>query len=233
MEGSTMKRFICVLLGIAMILMMFVTVPAKAYAAGDIEDCLDFGDSTIRIAAGDTYTMKLRAVYDYTYYIVGATSSATYLECSFKSGSQDVVFHIGADEQGKNLFFYFYVDDERLHTKEKYGIVEVYVQNIKPTNTSVAAGIAGGKTGTLTQNGNISMLYNDKGVAMASFSLTDGKGHMLSYVQQGVVNNGSNYFALASGSNNAAPAISASDKAVMQANGYAGLCINGKYVNWP
>ena len=51
--------------------------------------------------------MRLRAVYDYTYYIAGATSSATFLECSFKSGSQDVVFHIVEDEQGKNIFFSF------------------------------------------------------------------------------------------------------------------------------
>ncbi len=77
------------------------------------------------------------------------------------------------------------------------------------------------------------MLYNESGVGMASFSLSDGNGHMLAYTQQGIVNNGSNYFALSCGNANAKPMISESDKAVMTANGYAGVCINGKYVNWP
>ena len=214
--------------------MMFAAAPAvRSYAGGGIEDCLDLGDTTIRIPAGSTYKMRLRAVYDYTYYIAGATSSATFLECSFKSGSQDVVFHIGEDEQGKNIFFYFYVSDERLQTTDKYGIVEVYVQDIKPASTSIPAAIKGGKTGSLMQSGNISMLYNESGVGMASFSLSDGRGHMLSYIQKGIVNNGAAYFQLSSGVDYGKPAISESDKAVMTANGYAGVCVNGKYIDWP
>ena len=93
--------------------------------------------------------------------------------------------------------------------------------------------IANGKTGSLVQNDKISMLYNEKGVAMASFSLTKGKGVMASYTQTGVVSNGASYFGVTTGDKNATPVISESDKAVMLANGYAGVCINGKYVNWP
>ena len=67
---------------------------------------------------------------------------------------------------------------------------------------------------------------------MASFSLSKGAGNMASIGLKGVANNGSNYFDVVSG-NNATPMISESDKAVMIANGYAGVCVNGVYKNWP
>lgn len=45
--------------------------------------------------------------------------------------------------------------------------------------------------------------------------------------------NGAAYFQLSSGVDYGKPAISESDKAVMTANGYAGVCVNGKYIDWP
>ena len=77
------------------------------------------------------------------------------------------------------------------------------------------------------------MLYNQNGTAMASFSLSLGNGNMASLGIKGIVNNGSNYFDVISGSANATPVISESDKQVMIANGYAGVCVNGVYKNWP
>ena len=171
--------------------------------------------------------------HDYTYFVEGATSDATYCECSFKSGTEYVTFHIGEDEQGKNVFFHFYGNDERLASTDAHDCVEVYVQDIKPVNTTLPVTLAKGKTGSLVQNGKISMLYNEKGVAMASFSLTKGKGVMASFAQNGVVSNGASYFSVTTSDKNATPVISESDKAVMLANGYAGVCIDGKYVNWP
>jgi len=44
---------------------------------------------------------------------------------------------------------------------------------------------------------------------------------------------GFTYFQLSSGVDYGKPAISESDKAVMTANGYAGVCVNGKYIDWP
>ena len=41
------------------------------------------------------------------------------------------------------------------------------------------------------------------------------------------------HFQLSSGVDYGKPAISESDKAVMTANGYAGVCVNGKYIDWP
>jgi hypothetical protein len=76
--------------------------------------------------------MWLRSTYDYTYYIEGATSAATYMECSFKSGTEHVVFHIGDDEEGKNVFFHFYVVDDRIGSDDVHDCVEVYVKNPKP-----------------------------------------------------------------------------------------------------
>ncbi|WP_026520767.1 hypothetical protein [Butyrivibrio sp. VCB2001] len=227
--NKIMKCLTGVILGIALIAMLPAT---KAYASSS-QFWLDFGETTMSIPAGSEHTMWLRSDYNYTYYVEGATSSGTYCECSYKSGSQNVTFHIGADEQAGNIFFHFYADDERLQSEDAHDCVEVYVQGIKPASTTLPVTIAKGKTGSLVQNDKISMLYNEKGVAMASFSLTKGKGVMASYAQTGVVSNGASYFGVSTSDKNATPVISESDKAVMLANGYAGVCINGKYVNWP
>ena len=229
-----MKKKLSLLLSVIFALVLILASPAlRAYAYSEV-DCFDFGDATLSIEAGGSKQMWFRTEYDYTYYIEGATSSATYLECSFGAGSQYVTFHIGPDEQGKNVFFHFYVTDERLQTEDKHYCVEVYVQNIKATDAAVVAPIAGGRNGSLVQTGNVSMLYNQAGVAMASFSLGTGNGVMTSYKQQGIVSNaGANYFTVTASDGNASPKISDSDKAVMSANGYAGVCVNGAFKNWP
>jgi len=221
--NKIMKCLTGVLLGALLIAMLPAT---KTYAYSE-QQWLDFGETTISIPAGSEHTMWLRSEFDYTYYVEGATSNATYCDCSFSSGSQNVTFHIGADEQAKNIFFHFYGNDERLASSDAHDCVEIYVQGIKPVSTTLPVTIAKGKTGSLMQNDKISMLYNEKGVAMASFSLTKGKGVMASYTQTGVVSNGASYFGVTTGDKNATPVISESDKAVMLANGYAGVCING------
>ena len=229
-----MNKLLKTIIGVFLIAMMILAMPAtKSYAYSEIPDCFDFGDAVLSIDAGTTRTMWMRATYDYTYYIVGATSPSTYLECAQHSGTETVTFHIGADEQGKNVFFWFYCRDDRMPDGDKKDCVEVYVQNIQPTTPSISVGLANGAAGTLNHNGDISMLYNSAGTPMASFSLTNGNGTMASFGQKGVVANGSNYFSVISSNPNATPVISASDKAVMIANGYAGVCVNGNYRNWP
>ncbi len=229
-----MKRNIRMFFGLILAFVFFVAAPAtKAYAGGEINDCFDFGETTIAIAAGDTHKMWMRATYDYTYFITGATSDATYLETDFKSGSKDVIFHIGADEQGGNVFFHFYVRDDRLQNEDKHDCIEVYVQNRANMVPNLQVPLAGGKVGNLVQQGKISMLYSDQGVPMASFSLTYGDGNMASYGLSYLADNGAKYFAVTTGYGYAAPVISPSDKAVMQANGIAGVVVNGNYRNWP
>lgn len=230
-----MKKNIKLLLGLVITLSMVVFSPAnKVYAGSEIPDYFDFGYGTVSIPAGGEQQMWLRSSYNYNYYIKGNTSDATYLDCDFKEGSRYVTIHIGPDEQGGNVFFHFYVQDDRIQDSDIHDCVEVYVQNRLPLNDTLSAPIARGKTGTLVKKGMTSMLYNDQGVPMASFSLTKGEGHMANYGQQAVVSyNGANYFALATGFKGPYPVISSSDKAVMQANGYAGVCVNGTYYNWP
>ena len=203
----------------------------EAFAYSEVPDYFDFGDTVLSINTGESKEVWLYAHYDYTYYLGPHTSSGTYCECKFKSGTEYIKLHIGADETEKNVFFYFYIDDPKVQSTDVHDNIEVYVQNITAAPETVAVPIAGG-TGTLKKQGNIAMLYNSKGVAMASFSLTKGAGNMASLSIKGVANNGSNYFNVTSG-NDSSPVISESDKAVMLANGYAGVCVNGKYKNWP
>ena len=203
----------------------------EAFAYSEIPDYLDFGDSVVSINAGESKEVWLYAHYDYTYYLGPHSSTGTYCECKFKSGTEYIKLHIGADETEKNVFFYFYIDDPKVPSKDVHDNIEVYVQNITAAPETLAVPIAGG-TGTLKKQGNIAMLYNAQGIAMASFSLTKGAGNMASIAIKGVANNGSNYFDVTSDSDSS-PVISESDKAVMLANGYAGVCVNGKFKNWP
>lgn len=231
-------------------LLLGLALPSKSYAYSDIPAYFDFQDSVISINAGESKTMTLRANYNYTYYLGAHTSSRTYLECSFKSGTQKVTFHIGPDEQEKNVFFHFYVDDPLVESTDTHDSVEVYVQNISanaaapaatpapsksdaPATGSVPVTLSKGKTGSASQNDKIVMVYNKDGVGMASFSLSNGPGQMATLNLKGVVeNNGAKYFDVTS-ETDSTPVISESDKGVMTKNGYAGVCVNGKYKNWP
>ncbi len=220
-----------IVISIAVMIAVLSLGQTKAYAYSD-QAFYDFGETVMSINAGESKTIWFRSDFDYTYYIGDHTSSGTYCECSFHSGTENITFHIGADETVKNVFFHFYVDDERLESSDAHDCVEIYVQNIVTTSDSISVPIANNKTGTLTKQGNVAVLYNENGVAMASFSLTKGNGNMASLGIKGVVSNGSNYFDVVSGSTSS-PVISESDKAVMIANGYAGVCANGSYYNWP
>ena len=230
-----MKKSIKTIICITLAALLLAFIPAtSSFAYGTDMSCMDFEDSTITVAAGSSHTMTLRATYDYTYFVKEATSKGTYLEGNFKSGTQQITFHVGADETAKSVFFYFYVRDDRLETQDKWDVIQVNVKNAAPAApVSTAAALAGGKTGSVAKiNDNVLMLNNQDGVGMASFSLSDGNGHMLPITYKGIANNGSSYFDVACYMNNAVPKISESDKAVMTANGYAGVCVNGVYKNW-
>ena len=218
-------------LAFAFVLAIMLLVPAKVEAYSDV-DCFDFGDTVMSINAGESKKVWFRSDYNYTYFVGDHTSDGTYIECTYRAGSEYMVVHIGPDETVKNVFFHFYVNDARLESLDVHDCIEVYVQNIVPQYESIPVAIAGGKTGTLMKQGNTAMLYNDQGTAMASFSISSGNGNMGSFGITSVVNNGSNYFAIVAPSTIYYPKISESDKAVMIANGYSGICVNGIYKNW-
>ncbi len=227
-----MKTIIRKMFALAAVVLFLVSTvgQTKVYASSDVE-YFDFEETVISINAGESKKIWFRSDYNYTYYVGNHSSNGTYCECSFSSGSQYITFHVGADETVKNVFFYFYVDDPKLESTDVHDNVEVYVQNIATTYDSLSVSIAGGKTGTLSKSGNTAILFNESGVAMASFSLTVGNGNMATFGIKGVVTNGSNYFNLTAANSGYLPVISESDKAVMIANGYAGVCVNGVYHN--
>ena len=129
---TKIKRIIAT---IFVLIFSFSFLSTSSLAYSDEPDFFDFQDTVMSINAGETKTMWMRANYNYTYYLGPHTSKSTYLECSFASGTQNVTFHIGADEQQKNVMFYFYVDDERVQNTDVHDNVEIYVQNIQPVVT--------------------------------------------------------------------------------------------------
>ena len=114
----------------AIIILSITAFNFKSFAYSEIPDCFDFEQCCVSMDAGSTRDLWIRATYDYDAFVGNHTSSKTYIECSEKSGSQHIVLHIGPDEQEKNVFFYFYVDDKRVDSHDLHDCIEVYVQNI-------------------------------------------------------------------------------------------------------
>lgn len=213
----------------------------------------DIDPRVAKVKAGDSLKLNyFYSHYDYTYFITGATSSKTYCECGWKAGTTQPIIHIGEDERGGNVFFYFYVDDRNFpgmtaEDIECYASVEIYVQPASGTKTapsgqtvvskSNAAPLKGSKkdgTISLIRDDTVEMLYDAKGAELASFSVSDGSGTMPKLIPGGVVqSDGNNYFTVNTKNKKGVVKISESDKAVMIAKGYAGVCLNGTCVNWP
>ncbi len=267
MKKHVMRRILHTALAVAAAAAIVLSSAGKAVALANDEypnddrnpndgysNYFDISDRVLKIRAGESYTFPFfYSRYDYTYFITGSTSDRTYCECDWKAAGTYPTLHIGADETGKNVFFYFYADDYSKNMTvgegvERYAVVEVYVQPADPSQVlaagtktvlaqSGAVGFTGGSTGTLSliREDTVAMLYDAKKTPLASFSVNDGSGAMpkLSYggtVQQ----NGLSYFTITtSRKGGLSVRISASDKAVMLSKGYAGVNLNGTITSWP
>ena len=244
---KSMKRLIAVTAALFMAIAS-VAAPAgsmKVLASGQCP-YFDFSEQAVTIEPGGSHRSYLEANADYTYFITGNTSSKTYMECSYKSGAQYVVYHIGADETAKNITFWFYGCDENVGgmAHDMFDSVNVTVkgnaaapkaQAAPAASTSVSAALAGGKTGSLglVNDKKVAMLYNQDKVPMASFSISDGTGNMPEMtLGQASSKDGKCYFTVSTKKGSAVK-LSDSDKAVFTAQGYAGVCLNGAYINWP
>ncbi|MCR5595391.1 MAG: hypothetical protein K6G12_06060 [Lachnospiraceae bacterium] len=124
-----LKRSIAVFTSVLILALSFGT---EAQAYSERPEFFDFEQTVIKMDAGTTKDIRLISYYDYTYYVGPHTSAATYMECSFHSGTEVVRLHIGADETVKNVFFHFYVDDRKIESLDVHDCIEVYVQNINP-----------------------------------------------------------------------------------------------------
>ena len=129
-----MKNILRRTIGLFMLTVVLVfSFSAKADAYSERLDYFDFEQTVLKMDAGSVKDLRIISYYDYTYYVGPHTSSATYMECSFKSGTEVVRLHIGPDETVKNIFFYFYLDDKRVGSNiDVHDCIEVYVQNIDP-----------------------------------------------------------------------------------------------------
>ncbi len=145
-----MSRVTKTVFSIMLALVMFALIPStRAYAYSEIPNFFDFDKTVITVTAGSEQKMWITAYYNYTYYIEGATSAQTYLECSFKSGSQYVTFHIGPDEQASTVYFHFYVDDDKVESEDVHDCIDVHVQYNQPPVSSLPMAAPNGKTGAI------------------------------------------------------------------------------------
>ncbi len=130
------KRILCTF---SAALFLFALTSNTALAYSEIPDYFDFGETVFKMDAGTYKDVWVRAYTDYTYYLGDHTSKGTYMECTFKKGSEYVRLHIGPDETTKNVFFHFYSTDEDGTTYDHHDCIEVYVQNPDPAAAALKA----------------------------------------------------------------------------------------------
>lgn len=133
---SIFRNVFCVFAAVIFLALNFST---PVHAQSEFPYGFDLGDTVISMDAGTTRDVWMWSRYDYTYHIGDHTSKQTYLECTFKGGTEYVKIHIGPDEQVKNVFFYFYVDQDPYKSGDNWASIEVYVQNIKSALVDTSA----------------------------------------------------------------------------------------------
>ncbi len=134
---NMIKKCIC---GLLISFLLVGSFSVTSYAASDypFPGVFDFGDMAMKINVGDSKTLWVQSLYNYVCYIGNHSSQGTYIECSCKKGSEYATIHIGADETVKNIFFYFYVDEDPYKNGSQYATVEVYAEGIGQASTPTA-----------------------------------------------------------------------------------------------
>ncbi len=127
---KTMSKVIAAVFAV---IFTFTVFNFQAFAYSEVPDYMDFGASTVSIDAGSYADVWFKTNYNYTVFVGDHTSKFTYIDCTEHGGSEYVRIHIGADEQVKNVFFYFYIRDDKVANSDIHDCIEVYVQNIDTT----------------------------------------------------------------------------------------------------
>lgn len=253
MKKSIKTHILSVIL-VPVVLLTALVLPATAEKAEAYSQCpyFDFYDTVMTVAPGGSYKSYFECTADYAYYVQGATSKQTYVECSMKSGAQYLIYHIGADETAKSVYFYFYVWDYRPEigglAADFWDSTEVRVKQtgvVPPAkapnteqkatpSTALPVSVKGGKTWSLglIQGETIAMLYDEAGNEKAAFSISDGTGKMPKLTLGAVVQKDKkNYFTVTTKKGNTVK-IGDADKKMMIKKGFSGVCLNGTYLDW-
>ncbi len=120
-------------------LILITMLNVKSFAASDYEYGFDLSDTVVSMNVGTTKDILMWSRYNYTYYIGDHTSKETYIECTFRKGTEYIKLHIGKDETVKNVFFFFYADEDIAKNGSNYATIEVYVQGINSAINDPAA----------------------------------------------------------------------------------------------
>lgn len=138
---NMIKKCIC---GLLMAFLLVGSFNITSYAASDFPypNVFDFEDQAMKINVGESRTFWIQSTYNYVCYIGNHSSQSTYIQCSCKKGTEYATIHIGPDETVKNVFFYFYVDEDPYKNGSQYATIEVYAQGIGQAGTASNAAYA-------------------------------------------------------------------------------------------
>ncbi|MCR4904156.1 MAG: hypothetical protein K6A23_14955 [Butyrivibrio sp.] len=236
-----MKKFLK-LFSTLMMTMIIVTCFCgnKALAEYEAESPIWLTNNEISILQGESAEIGVYTTDYISYYVTGVNSANTIINYFGSQTGGTFTITVGKDETANTFHIYVYLGDA---SDDCYKDLTVNVMKtsspISAVNSSatstISVSFADGSTGTLTltTEKKIGLFQTASGTAMAQFSITNQSGKLMQLTLGDVVTyNGANYITVktpAAGTIN----ISSSDKAVLQAQGIAGLYLNNKYVNWP
>ena len=232
--------------GICAALVLTLMCGSTVLADGRDTSLFDFGQTVLTIPQGGSAKISLYSRFDYTYYITGQSSKKTYLDADYQSGSSYVTFHVGADEKGGTVTFYFYaVDHDGTYDSVQVHVVAAGTNGAATTTAQTTTGTAAatavpftdGTAGSLTlvSGGQAALVSDAAATPLAAFSLTGTDGKLAAMTIGAVVNhNGANWLTVNTAAGKTLTInIGAADKAAMTARGIGGLCLNGSFVAWP
>ncbi len=194
----------------------------------------DFGAQNFEMKQGEDLPLWMHAEGNYRWFIKEQTSDGTWLECTCQGGTDEVIVHIGADEQAEVVYFVFYPVDNDTDWDGFQVTVRKSAEGLAAAPASVAVPLAGaGGTLTSEMDSKVALLRDAYGTPLAAFAIASHVQEKFTLLPPVVLGDRIwlNVKTLHDSAKNIQ--ISPVDRARMTAAGVDGVFINGVPVNWP
>ncbi len=236
------KKIISIISTIALLVCCICFIPITSHAE------LNASEMEMTIPQGGTHSIGIGRDGTIGCYLVGNTSSYTYIVEPDRDPNQSLTIHVGLDEQSATLHIYIFTSynneslDIIVNVDRIYGTTYVKSQNTttttasaNPQNALLPVVYTNGTTGTLQLlDGNKrGLFYSTEGTPIASFSVKDKNGNalVLSVGAQLVYVNGM-YYLTVNTPVGGRVYMTTTDAEAIRTYGVYGLYLNGGYTGW-
>ena len=219
---------------LTLVMLMGMTVMASSNTC-----YFDFEAQNFEMKQGEVRNFWMKAYGNYRWFIKEQTSDDTYLECTCRAGTDEIVIHIGADEQADVVYFVFYPVENDTNWDQFQVSVQKSAAGLTAAPASVDVPLGSGQTGKLVSDmhSKVALLQNEAGLPLAAFAVVNPVNNVQEVftLQDSLVMSNGRTFLHIKTLHDAARVlqISPKDKERMIAAGVDGVYINSTPVYWP